>query len=155
MVCTGADGSAQGCQGIGDGWTDRRAASVGLDAIELGQTKRNPFEPNPSSTKFFAKRYNMFVRERFEKEYKPLYEDYGLGTTIWSPLASGVLSGKYRLNAPPPEGSRLSMNDPAMQRIAKVGYDRRVRRAKNERGGSGGLILAPLAVARSLGTGRL
>jgi voltage-dependent potassium channel beta subunit len=39
--------------------------------------------------------YNMFVRERVEKEYAPLYQLMGLGTTIFSPLASGLLSGKY------------------------------------------------------------
>lgn len=39
--------------------------------------------------------YNMFHRERFEVEYAPLYRDCGMGTTIWSPLASGVLTGKY------------------------------------------------------------
>lgn len=39
--------------------------------------------------------YNMFFRERVEVEYAPLYRDIGLGTTIWSPLASGVLTGKY------------------------------------------------------------
>ncbi|KAJ3023125.1 UNVERIFIED_CONTAM: hypothetical protein HDU68_008767 [Siphonaria sp. JEL0065] len=61
--------------------------------------------------------YNMFHRERFEKEYAPLYEKYGLGTTIWSPLASGVLTGKY--NTEIPEGSRLAMKDNAiMQRLA-------------------------------------
>ncbi|KAI9015338.1 NADP-dependent oxidoreductase domain-containing protein, partial [Hyaloraphidium curvatum] len=67
--------------------------------------------------------YNMFVRERFEVEYKPLYENYGLGTTIWSPLASGILSGKYRLDSPPPEGSRLAMNDMQMQGIAKRTFE--------------------------------
>lgn len=39
--------------------------------------------------------YNLFHRERVEVEYAPLYRDCGLGTTIWSPLASGVLTGKY------------------------------------------------------------
>jgi len=39
--------------------------------------------------------YNMFTRERFEKEYDILYKELGYGTTIWSPLASGLLSGKY------------------------------------------------------------
>ncbi len=39
--------------------------------------------------------YNMFVREKFEVEYFKLFRDYGMGTTIWSPLASGVLTGKY------------------------------------------------------------
>jgi len=40
--------------------------------------------------------YNMFHRDRFEREYAPLYERIGLGTTIWSPLAGGLLTGKYR-----------------------------------------------------------
>jgi voltage-dependent potassium channel beta subunit len=44
--------------------------------------------------------YNMFTRERFEKEYAPLYRDIGLGTTIWSPLASGLLTGKYNEGIP-------------------------------------------------------
>lgn len=51
--------------------------------------------------------YNMFTRERVEKEYAHLYEEIGLGTTIWSPLASGLLSGKY--NNGIPEGTRLSL----------------------------------------------
>lgn len=51
--------------------------------------------------------YNLLVRERFEKEYARLYTEIGLGTTIWSPLASGVLTGKY--NEGIPEGSRLSL----------------------------------------------
>jgi aryl-alcohol dehydrogenase-like predicted oxidoreductase len=44
--------------------------------------------------------YNMFHRERVEKEYALLYRDIGLGTTIWSPLASGLLTGKYRDGIP-------------------------------------------------------
>jgi len=51
--------------------------------------------------------YNMLVRERFEREYARLYSSIGLGTTIWSPLASGVLTGKY--NEGIPAGSRLSL----------------------------------------------
>ncbi len=39
--------------------------------------------------------YNLFKRDKIESEYLPLYDNYGLGTTIWSPLASGVLTGKY------------------------------------------------------------
>lgn len=39
--------------------------------------------------------YNLLHRERFEIEYAPLYSKYGMGTTIWSPMASGFLSGKY------------------------------------------------------------
>lgn len=51
--------------------------------------------------------YNMFYRERVEVEYRRLYEDYGMGLTIWSPLASGLLSGKYIDGVP--EGSRASL----------------------------------------------
>ncbi|HMO60190.1 MAG TPA: aldo/keto reductase, partial [Roseiflexaceae bacterium] len=51
--------------------------------------------------------YNMFTRQRFEQEYAPLYRDLGYGTTIWSPLASGLLTGKY--NDGIPEGSRASL----------------------------------------------
>ena len=51
--------------------------------------------------------YNMLTRERVEKDYAHLYEEIGLGTTIWSPLASGFLTGKY--NDGIPEGSRFSL----------------------------------------------
>lgn len=51
--------------------------------------------------------YNMFHRDRVEREYSKLYRDIGLGTTIWSPLASGLLTGKY--NDGVPEGSRLDL----------------------------------------------
>jgi voltage-dependent potassium channel beta subunit len=51
--------------------------------------------------------YNMFHRERVEKEYQRLYEDIGLGTTIWSPLACGLLTGKY--NAGIPADSRAAL----------------------------------------------
>jgi voltage-dependent potassium channel beta subunit len=51
--------------------------------------------------------YNMFVRRKVEVEFAPLYRDLGYGTTIWSPLASGVLTGKY--NDGIPQGSRMSL----------------------------------------------
>ena len=49
--------------------------------------------------------YNLLHRERVEEEYARLYRDIGLGTTIWSPLASGLLTGKY--NDGVPAGSRM------------------------------------------------
>jgi len=52
--------------------------------------------------------YNLLHRERVEIEYARLYEDIGLGTTTWSPLASGLLTGKY--NNGIPEGSRGSLH---------------------------------------------
>ena len=54
--------------------------------------------------------YNLLHRERVELEYAPLYSELGLGTTIWSPLASGLLTGKY------------SAGVPADSRMAREGY---------------------------------
>ncbi len=51
-------------------------------------------------------RYNLFAREHLEHDYLPLFKKYGMGTTIWSPLASGILSGKY--NNGVPRDSRLA-----------------------------------------------
>jgi voltage-dependent potassium channel beta subunit len=73
--------------------------------------------------------YNMFHRDRFEIEYHRLYEEIGLGTTIWSPLASGLLTGKY--NSGIPQDSRANLegfgwlkerfkSDEAQQQIVKV-----------------------------------
>lgn len=44
--------------------------------------------------------YNLLYRDRFEREYAPIFEKYKIGSTIWSPLASGVLSGKYMNRMP-------------------------------------------------------
>lgn len=72
--------------------------------------------------------YNLLHRERVEQEYAPLYVDPGLGTTIWSPLASGLLTGKY--NDGVDTQSRLGQEqlgwlkdmvlDPAGNRLDKV-----------------------------------
>jgi voltage-dependent potassium channel beta subunit len=51
--------------------------------------------------------YNLFHRQRVEQEYARLYEDLGLGLTTWSPLASGVLTGKYANGVP--AGSRSTL----------------------------------------------
>ena len=53
--------------------------------------------------------YNMLHRSKLEKEYLGLFSSEGLGTTIWSPLASGFLTGKY--NESIPKGSRMSLPD--------------------------------------------
>jgi len=66
-------------------------------ARELGLTPPQMEQPQ----------YNMLHRDRVEKEYLPLYREIGLGTTIWSPLASGLLSGKYNKGTPP--GSRATL----------------------------------------------
>jgi voltage-dependent potassium channel beta subunit len=51
--------------------------------------------------------YNLLVRERVEQEYEPLYDGIGLGLTTWSPLSSGLLTGKYLDGIP--EGSRATL----------------------------------------------
>ncbi len=51
--------------------------------------------------------YNMFEREKIEKEYVGIFNGVGMGTTIWSPLATGLLTGKY--NNGVPEDSRLGI----------------------------------------------
>ena len=53
--------------------------------------------------------YNLFHRQRVEQEYARLYEDIGLGLTTWSPLASGLLTGKYRGGVP--AGSRGALEN--------------------------------------------
>mmetsp|Transcript_32930 Transcript_32930/g.32605 ORF Transcript_32930/g.32605 Transcript_32930/m.32605 type:complete len:343 (+) Transcript_32930:36-1064(+) len=64
--------------------------------------------------------YNLIVRDKVEVEYVPLYEKYGMGTTIWSPLMGGILSGKYN-NLEFPEGSRLA--DPSLTPMMKKIYE--------------------------------
>jgi len=68
--------------------------------------------------------YNMFHRQRVEKEYAPLYKKYGMGTTIFSPTASGVLTGKYRDGIP--KGSRLEQNP----EFIPADFESRVEKAK-------------------------
>ena len=53
--------------------------------------------------------YNLFGRHRVEKEFARLYAEYGLGTTTWSPLASGLLTGKHK--GGPQEGTRATLKD--------------------------------------------
>lgn len=65
--------------------------------------------------------YNLLHRQRFEEEYKPLFEKYGMGTTIWSPLASGMLTGKY--NEGMPDNTRMHRNDLAWLKERMVGAE--------------------------------
>jgi len=68
--------------------------------------------------------YHLFHRERVEKEYARLYEDIGLGLTTWSPLASGLLTGKYKAGIP--KGSRGAMESMSFLR------EQLTDKAKNE-----------------------
>ncbi len=85
--------------------------------------------------------YHMFHRQRFEVEYARLYKEIGYGTTIWSPLASGLLTGKY--NDGIPEDSRANLE----------GYDWLKRRFTDERSKRQIEAIRKLAqVASDLGT---
>lgn len=69
--------------------------------------------------------YNMFHRTRVENEYARLYEDIGLGTTIWSPLASGLLTGKYNNGIPKDSRANLKgyewlKNEITKEKVEKV-----------------------------------
>lgn len=64
------------------------------EAYEIAE-KRNLIPPTMEQPE-----YNMFNRFKVEEEFGSLYTDYGLGTTTWSPLASGLLSGKYKNGIP-------------------------------------------------------
>lgn len=75
--------------------------------------------------------YNLLDRERFEIEYAPLYEKYGLGTTTWSPLASGALTGKYLDGVP--KDSRASLPGYEWLREHMVESDRGQERMQSVR----------------------
>ena len=74
--------------------TSEWAASEIIEAIQIAERHHlhKPVVEQPQ--------YNMFERKRLEGDYVRFYKEYGLGTTIWSPLASGLLSGKYNQGIP-------------------------------------------------------
>jgi voltage-dependent potassium channel beta subunit len=75
--------------------------------------------------------YNMFHRERMENEYARIFQDYGLGTTIWSPLASGLLTGKYIDKEHQIRGTRAELAAESMGWLYdKLVGDEAVRREK-------------------------
>ncbi|HLT68761.1 MAG TPA: aldo/keto reductase, partial [Acidimicrobiales bacterium] len=90
--------------------------------------------------------YNLFNRRKVERSYARLYEDIGLGLTTWSPLASGLLTGKYLDGIP--EGSRATL--PGYEWLAKLLTDPE-RNAKVRRlatiADDLGCTLAQLAIA--------
>lgn len=92
--------------------------------------------------------YNLLHRERVELEYAPLFGELGLGTTVWSPLASGLLTGKY--NAGVPDDARLGQaNSRWLQRSVLDPEARRVERARKFTALAAelGVAPAPLAIA--------
>ncbi len=90
--------------------------------------------------------YNMFHRQKVEVNYNQIYKNVGLGTTIWSPLASGVLTDKY-LKAFP-KGTRMSMKGMDWLKERALTPERLEKtRALNELAEALGTSLAKLAVA--------
>ena len=122
-------------------WSAEQIRQAFEVALRLGLTPPTMEQPE----------YNMFHRERVEVEYAPLYHDCGLGTTIWSPLASGVLTGKYgkgitdgRLTLPGYEWLRKHYEtEEGRQRIATVEKLRPIAEGL-------GATLAQLAIAWTL-----
>lgn len=90
--------------------------------------------------------YNLLHRDKVEDEYAALYEDVGLGLTTWSPLASGLLTGKYLEGVP--EGSRASLPgyEWLKESLTDPESNAKVRRL-SEVAGSLGCSLAQLALA--------
>ena len=78
-------------------WSGQRITEAHAVAARCGLTPPTMEQPQ----------YNLFEREKVEADYAPVYEAFGLGTTIWSPLASGVLTGKY--NDGVPQDSRMNL----------------------------------------------
>ena len=76
-------------------------------ADEISEAYEFAFENNLTPLTMEQPQYNLLDRKRFEIEYAPIFEKYEMGTTIWSPLASGALTGKYLEGIP--EGSRASL----------------------------------------------
>ena len=122
-------------------WSAEQIRQAYEVALRLGLTPPTMEQPE----------YNMFHRARVEVEYAPLYRDFGLGTTIWSPLASGVLTGKYgkgiaegRLTLPGYEWLRKRYeNEDGRRRIETVERLRPIA-------GDLGATLAQLALAWTL-----
>jgi aryl-alcohol dehydrogenase-like predicted oxidoreductase len=86
--------------------------------------------------------YNLFHRSKVEREFAPLYPNPGLGLTIWSPLGSGLLTGKYAKGVP--KGSRLGVSGLGWLRESILGNPRTDRRAS--------ALPALAAIAKDLGT---
>jgi voltage-dependent potassium channel beta subunit len=90
--------------------------------------------------------YNMFERFKMEQDYLPVFKNTGMGTTIWSPLAAGFLTGKY--NEGIPAGSRLSLEgfDWLKERWIQDDKIKKVKKL-NELSGKLGVSLPSLAIA--------
>ena len=78
----------------------------GADQIEMAYKISE--EKNLTPPTMEQPEYNIFNRMKMEKEFLDLFKNRGLGATIWSPLASGILTGKYKNQIP--DGTRMNLN---------------------------------------------
>lgn len=85
-------------------WGTSEWTQAQLEQAYLVCDKYNCFRPTVEQPQ-----YNMFERKKVEHDFKTFYDRFGLGLTTWSPLASGILTGKY--NSGIPKGSRLESQD--------------------------------------------
>lgn len=101
--------------------TSEWAASEIVAAIEIAERHHlhKPVTEQPE--------YNLFRRERFEREYARLFADYHYGSTTWSPLASGLLTGKYNNGIPKDSRARLKGYDWLTGRLTDEDNLRKVR----------------------------
>ena len=91
------------------------AIAVAKDYKLIGPTMEQP-------------QYNMFERTKLEKDFLLLFRDYGMGTTIWSPLASGLLTGKY--NNADPKDTRLNIEGMDWLKEKTLGDQSRIEKTK-------------------------
>ena len=82
-------------------WGTSEWSASQIEAAYQAAEKLNCIAPSMEQPK-----YNMLFRNHLEQDYLPLFKKYGMGTTTWSPLASGILSGKYHHGVP--KDSRLA-----------------------------------------------
>ena len=91
-------------------------------AEEISQAYEFAIENNLTPPTMEQPQYNLLDRQRFEVEYNPIFEKYNMGTTTWSPLASGALTGKYLEGVP--DGSRASLKGYEWLRKHMIDSDR-------------------------------
>lgn len=88
--------------------------------------------------------YNMFERTKMEKEFLLLFRDFGLGTTIWSPLASGLLTGKYNDGVPTDNRLHIEgmgwLKDRALGDHSKIDKVKKITKLANDLGTSTALL---------------
>jgi voltage-dependent potassium channel beta subunit len=93
--------------------------------------------------------YNLFERMKMEQDYLPVFQNVGMGTTIWSPLAAGFLTGKYLQGTP--EGSRLGLEGFEWLRDRWLQEEKIAKLKKlNELAGELGVSIGNLAIAWTL-----